>query len=168
MDDVEAPQPGWLSGQGGFYFPAGVGMEIEAREASTILGLIMTILGLGKLYGNKSAKLEKNTKDIQSLKEEVIPELKKNFVDEVAALEIAYRDDITKITRKLVNDDGEPILMSYTAHDISQSKCQQLMSERSARMGKRLDGHDQKLDKILEVVSKLEERSAHARTRHDD
>lgn len=135
-------------------------MEIEAKEASTLLGLILTILGLGKLYGNKAAALRKNTDDIAALK--------KKQENDIQSLEKAYKTDLATVLRKLVNDDGEPLLMSYNAHDISQAKCQRLMDERYQRMGKRLDNHDDKLDKILEVVSALKERSVNAKTRHND
>ena len=117
-------------------------MEIEHKNILTGLGFLITWLGaffaVGRIYGKLIKDVELNTKDI------------------------------LKIKRCMVNDNGEPVLMSYAAHDIYESKCQRLMDERYSRMDIRLGKHDTKLDKILEVVSALEERSKYARTREGD
>lgn len=117
-------------------------MQVEDKSILTGIGFVVTWLGaffaVGRIYG-------KLTKDVER-----------------------HDVDIKLIQRHLVNPDGEPLLMSYKAHDVSQAKCQKLMDERYTRMGARLDSHDGKLDKILEAVSALQERSSNARTRKDD
>ena len=65
---------------------------------------------------------------------------------------------IYAIDRKIVNEDGEPLLVSYKAHDFLMETCQRRMDDRYVRVEKRLTLHEDKLDNILDTVIRLDER----------
>lgn len=117
-------------------------MELENRTFLTVIGFIITwlsaLFGMGKIYENITSNVKRNS------------------------------DAIATIKRQMVNDDGDPLLVSYKACDVAKGSCQKVMDGRDTRIVKRLDLNDAKLDKILEMVSRHEERGRNAKTRHDD
>lgn len=120
-----------------------------ATILTTIAGFIITwvatLIGIGKIYGMFTQKLEQ------------------------------HDAELTTINKRLVSDDGEPLVMTLKSYDIASGHCQDRMNdrykyviERQDKIDTYLTRHDDKLDKILETISKLEERGSSARTRADD
>ena len=75
-----------------------------------------------------------------------------------------HDQEIRKINKRIVTDQGEPLLVSYKAHDIITATCQDRMNERYTLFEKRISLHDDKLDKILDTVIRLEERGKSSRS----
>lgn len=105
------------------------------KDNLTIGGMILTwlvgIFGIGKLWGMISSDLKQTKKDVQEVK-----------------------TDIITIKREFITSDGDQRLMSFAAHDKIQAVCQKRMDERYVNMQKRLDKHEDKLDRILEAVQR--------------
>jgi len=67
--------------------------------------------------------------------------------------------DVSKIKKEFKTADGEPRLMSFAQHQIIQNACQKRMDERQDNINRRMEQHDEKLDKILEALSSLKSRN---------
>jgi hypothetical protein len=100
-----------------------------SKEEVTIVGFVLSqigiVFGVGKAYGRLSSKVLRHDDELKTLRE------------------------------AFVTGDGEPRIVTYQAHDKMQAACHNVQEERQLTINRRLDGHDIKLDAILNAVSDL-------------
>jgi hypothetical protein len=98
------------------------------KDEITLLTFVVTwvawLFGFGKVYGTLTSKIDKHDRDIIIIKKE------------------------------FTTGDGDQRFMSFSAHDKIQAVCQSHMNERHESLSGRLDKHEAKLDKILEVLQR--------------
>jgi hypothetical protein len=99
------------------------------KDDITIIGFIFTwlagIFGYGKIYGGLVNKITSHEKRLDT------------------------------IQKTFFTSDGEPRLMSYAAHDQISNACQKFMYDKLDNNVKRLDLHDEKLDKVIAGINEL-------------
>lgn len=119
-------------------------MDISAREGFTIIGYVVawaaTVFAVGRGHGRLTTKVRAHDEELARLRDKEIGQL---------------YTKIDKLHACFVTADGEPRLMSYSAHDKIQAECRRQLDDRHANVVTLTRVHDEKIDRVLEELAAL-------------
>jgi len=108
-----------------------------------VANLIVSSFLIGAVYGRLTSKISANTKDIADVKL-------------TTAKDIAeVRASVDAVGRKISTPEGDPVLLSYKAHDKICGRITDLLSAELRHVGQALDKHSAAVSSCGEQVSAL-------------
>lgn len=119
-------------------------MQLEGKDGITIIGYVIgwagTVFAFGRMHGNMSARQDSHERELMMLRDKEIKRL---------------HEAIDKLHACFVTADGEPRLMSFSAHDKIRAECRSQLDDRHSTYIARMTDHDVKLGRILEELAAM-------------